>query len=1045
MTEVLSRDTLPAGAPGVSEYGGQRQLVPTQRQVEADRLRAELGLATSPAAKAPVEALAQDTHRADDVTPQDKVSKGRRWLAALDLRGIQGPKTPLLVLSFGMMIAGLGNGMLSIAAPEIQASFGTSVVGLATITAVTGTIVLILGLPLGYLVDRVSRVRLIQIGAFLTPIGSMAQATSGSMATFTAGQTSIAVSTIPSTAAQSPLIADYYRAGSRARVFGFLAMMGLVGGIATAPLLGWMVQAYGWRAATLVLSAIGLVGATTTFLLREPKRGSADRRDMGMSEEAIKHEPPPPSFTEALRGAWAIRSLRLQAIAGFVGSFSAPLSILLSLVLAAKFALGPFERSLLTTATIIATFPAIMIGTALADRLMAAKPASVVAMQAAAGFISAACMVGQAFSPNLVFFVVLSVLPAAVQSAIAPVNSAVMSMIVPARYRGVGMQVFTPFALVSTLLGPVLLSLAQGTNLQQAFLFFAPFMVLASLLYLASAGSVGSDIRAARAAAAAEEAVLADGDEAAGRILVCRDLQAKIDSVTIFDGIDLDIRRGELVALAGANGVGKTTLLRGICGLQPASNGAVFFRGRDVTHNSTSDLARRGLTFVAGGEGVFQGLTVRQNMLAARAAASAASEPLDDPVQVVVDTFPVLADRLDTLAGDLSGGEQQLVALAQAFVLDVQLLLIDELSLGLSPSALQDVLGVLRQMNDRGTTIVFVEQSLNVACAFADRVIYLDQGRVAFNGPGAELLARPGMIRSVFLGGGVSARRSGTRGTSRSSSAAASGPTLHADSLTVRYGGVQALSEVSVSVEAGEVVGVLGSNGAGKTTLFDVLSGYQPPVSGTVHLDGKDVTGLSPDARARLGLARAFQNARLFGPLTVMETIVLAHERQASKNPVAAAFWLPGQRTAESKLKERAYRLIETFGLLDYTDAFIQELSTGTRRAVEVACMVAREPRMILLDEPSSGLAQAEVEALGPALRRIVRDIGCGLLIIEHDLPLLCSVSDRLVVLDRGQVISTGSTDAVLADPIVRAGYLSASSDLVNRSGSGHVLKEETR
>jgi branched-chain amino acid transport system ATP-binding protein len=260
--------------------------------------------------------------------------------------------------------------------------------------------------------------------------------------------------------------------------------------------------------------------------------------------------------------------------------------------------------------------------------------------------------------------------------------------------------------------------------------------------------------------------------------------------------------------------------------------------------------------------------------------------------------------------------------------------------------------------------------------------------------------------------------------------------------LSVAFGGLQVLMDVGLHVGAGEVVGIIGPNGAGKTTLFDVLSGYTKADAGVVRLDDVDITGLSPDARARLGLGRAFQSARLFPPLTVRENIAVALEKRASRSPVLGALWAPGVRRSERKLLSRVDGYIELLGLTAYADKFVRELSTGTRRAVEVACQMAAEPKVLMLDEPSSGLAQAETEALGPALLRIVKETGCGLLVIEHDMPLITSMSDRLVAMELGQVVTTGTPAEVTTDPRVLSSYLSASADVIERSGSrvGSVL-----
>jgi branched-chain amino acid transport system ATP-binding protein len=260
---------------------------------------------------------------------------------------------------------------------------------------------------------------------------------------------------------------------------------------------------------------------------------------------------------------------------------------------------------------------------------------------------------------------------------------------------------------------------------------------------------------------------------------------------------------------------------------------------------------------------------------------------------------------------------------------------------------------------------------------------------------------------------------------------------LTVDDVHVSFGGVSALDGAGVRVRAGEVVGIIGPNGAGKTTLFDVISGYVRPDSGTVRIDAVEVGGLGPDARARLGLARSFQNARLFPSITVREVIAVALERHlANRSTLAEAAWLPRARRSERRAARRVEWLIDLLNLEDYADKFVGELSTGSRRMVDLACIMATEPRILLLDEPSSGLAQAEIEALGPVVRRLVADTGCGVLLIEHDIPLVTGVADRLVAMEAGRAIADGSPDEVVTHPRVIAAYLGASRSVISRSGA---------
>ena len=215
-----------------------------------------------------------------------------------------------------------------------------------------------------------------------------------------------------------------------------------------------------------------------------------------------------------------------------------------------------------------------------------------------------------------------------------------------------------------------------------------------------------------------------------------------------------------------------------------------------------------------------------------------------------------------------------------------------------------------------------------------------------------------------------------------------------------------------------------------------MLSGYQSSERGDVLLDGVSIAKLGPDARARRGLGRSFQDGRLFPALTVAETIAVALERSIDvRDPVAAALHLPSVADSEAKVRSRVDELIELLGLGAFRDKYVRELSTGSRRVVDLACVLAHEPRVLLLDEPSSGIAQREAEALGPLLLRIRAMTGASLLVIEHDVPLLTSIADRMIALDLGEVVAVGTPSEVIRDPRVVASYLGESEAVVARSG----------
>ena len=242
--------------------------------------------------------------------------------------------------------------------------------------------------------------------------------------------------------------------------------------------------------------------------------------------------------------------------------------------------------------------------------------------------------------------------------------------------------------------------------------------------------------------------------------------------------------------------------------------------------------------------------------------------------------------------------------------------------------------------------------------------------------------------------------------------------------------------DISLELHEGEILGILGPNGAGKTTLFDLISGFFPVDSGRIVFDGFEVTDLPPDARSRLGLGRSFQDSKLFPALTVQDTIKVALERHLEvRDPLALALSVPAAIDSEAAAGERVEELIDMLGLDAYRNKFISEISTGTRRMVDLACILAHEPRVILFDEPSSGIAQKESEALGPLLKK-VRDLtGSSLLVIEPDMPLLTSLADEIIALDLGRVIAKGRPSDVVRDPQVVSAYLGADTTAAARSG----------
>lgn len=243
--------------------------------------------------------------------------------------------------------------------------------------------------------------------------------------------------------------------------------------------------------------------------------------------------------------------------------------------------------------------------------------------------------------------------------------------------------------------------------------------------------------------------------------------------------------------------------------------------------------------------------------------------------------------------------------------------------------------------------------------------------------------------------------------------------------VCVSFGGVTVVDGVDLDVEPGEVVGLIGANGAGKSTLLNAVSGFVP-ARGSIMIFGREVSALAPELRAHVGLTRGFQDSRLFPALTVRETIELALGRHYPTGRLGALVGAPWVRFAERRLAVEAQEFIDRFGLSGYADLPSDQLSTGTRHICDLAVQAATRPRLIVLDEPTSGVAQRETEAFRPLIRRFADELGCAVLVVEHDVPLLMAVADRIYCLERGRVIAEGTAEQVRENPEVVASYLGA-------------------
>ena len=677
--------------------------------------------------------------------------------------GLRVGGTSMLVMMFVLNMLDELPRAVRVLAPDIQKSLDVSDTVLFGILSFGGVTLVLGAVPMAALADRVKRVAIIPVASTfwgVTAFLSGLIVNPFQLFLTNAGTGLGQAYRIP---VSNSLLVDTYPIQARSRIFALEGVGRPVGQLLGPLAVGGIAALVGgedpWRAAFFAVAVAPVVVAVVSaIVLREPPRGRFEKQAV-FGDENVDVEELPVSIGTAFARLRKIKTFYyLTTGVGVLGFALIAIPIQFNLLLEDKYAMGPFQRGVVESLIWVAALIGLPVAGRIFDRGFRRDPSAMVRLS---GILVMAAGVTYAVALPIKILGGLVLMIAVAQTLISMAFVAVPSVIAAVSPYRIRAQAFALLPVFIFLMGGffgglIVGQLSDAYNERTAMLVAAPpAALIGGALIAYGSRFIRRDISRAveELVEEQEEQRRASADPASVPALQVHNLDFAYGSVQVLFDVSFEVARGEVLALLGTNGAGKSTLLRAVSGLGIPDRGVVRLGGRTITYADAEDRFAAGLVQLRGGAGVFEELSVADNLRAAVLASGLDEPEIKARMQRSLETFPALSARTTAAARELSGGQQQMLALAMALMHEPEVLLIDELSLGLAPVVVQELLGVVERLREGGQTMVIVEQSLNVALAFADRAIFMEKGRIRFEGPAQELAERDDLARAVFLGG----------------------------------------------------------------------------------------------------------------------------------------------------------------------------------------------------------------------------------------------------------------------------------------------------